>query len=85
MWRRTEEAVTGLTRNQFTGIVPVRGFESLRLRFMELSELLHRSEHIDQNQVAERLFAYSLPLHGSVHIVKGADFRYLLPVLSEIQ
>lgn len=32
VWRRTEVAVTGLTRNQFTGFAPVRGFESLRLR-----------------------------------------------------
>ena len=32
VWRRTEVAVTGLTRNQFTGLTPVRGFESLRLR-----------------------------------------------------
>lgn len=33
IWRRTEEAITGLTRNQFIGVIPVRGFESLRLRF----------------------------------------------------
>lgn len=26
-------AVTGLTRNQFIGVKPVRGFESLRLRW----------------------------------------------------
>lgn len=32
--RRTEVAVTGLTRNQFTGFKPVRGFESLRLRLL---------------------------------------------------
>lgn len=32
LWRRTEVAVTGLTRNQFIGLMPVRGFESLRLR-----------------------------------------------------
>ena len=35
VWRRTEVAVTGLTRNQFTGLTPVRGFESLRLRLFD--------------------------------------------------
>ncbi len=32
IWRRTEEAITGLTRNQFIGAILIRGFESLRLR-----------------------------------------------------
>ena len=44
IWRRTEEVITGLTRNQFTGVIPVRGFESLRLRFLyaatKISDLL---------------------------------------------
>ena len=31
IWRRTEEAITGLTRNQFVGL-PAHGFESHRLR-----------------------------------------------------
>lgn len=31
-------AVTGLTRNQFTGFKPVRGFESLRLRWKALEK-----------------------------------------------
>ena len=38
VWRRTEVAVTGLTRNQFTGFAPVRGFESLRLRLFIMWE-----------------------------------------------
>ncbi len=33
IWRRTEEAITGLTRNQFIGAILIRGFESLRLRY----------------------------------------------------
>ena len=39
VWRRTEVAVTGLTRNQFTGFAPVRGFESLRLRVFKKREV----------------------------------------------
>lgn len=34
IWRRTEEAITGLTRNQFIGAILIRGFESLRLRYI---------------------------------------------------
>lgn len=36
-------AVTGLTRNQFTGLTPVRGFESLRLREKKVSPKLFLS------------------------------------------
>lgn len=43
IWRRTEEAITGLTRNQFTGIIPVRGFESLRLRSFQSKYFSMRS------------------------------------------
>lgn len=43
--RRTEEAITGLTRNQFTGVIPVRGFESLRLRYTNMLFYPHTAAH----------------------------------------
>ena len=52
VWRRTEEAITGLTRNQFTGIIPVRGFESLRLRFLDVSKNIRQDFYKIRNTIS---------------------------------
>ncbi len=43
VWRRIEEAITRLTRNQFAG-KPARGFESLRLRFIYIQDKIMKKE-----------------------------------------